>query len=108
MANLAPVRVSTVEGNITLSGPQTIDGIPVVAGDKVLAPAQTLQSANGIYAVAAGAWVKDADLPIGTIFRQAQGRPRYTKGFWRYMGSQQYLNPPTSGARPARKKRGSK
>jgi hypothetical protein len=88
------VKVADVEGNISLSGPQTIDSIPVVAGDKVLAPAQTTQAQNGIYAVAAGAWVKDSDLPVGTIFRQAQGRPRYTKGFWRYMGSQQYLNPP--------------
>jgi hypothetical protein len=89
------VKVAAVEGNITLSGAQTIDGIPVVAGDKVLAASQTTGSQNGIYAVAAGAWVKDADLPVGTIFRQAQGRPRYTKGFWRYMSTQEYRNPPT-------------
>src|SRR5215217_411299 len=92
------VKVAAVDGNITLSGPQTIGSIPVVAGDKVLAATQTLQSANGIYLVAAGAWSKDADLPVGTIFRQAQGRPRYTKGFWRYAGSQEYRNPPTRGA----------
>jgi hypothetical protein len=94
----ALVKVASVDGNITLSGAQTIDGIGVVAGDKVLAATQTLQSANGIYAVAAGAWVKDADLPVGTIFRQAQGRPRYTRGFWRYAGSQEYRDPPTRGA----------
>jgi hypothetical protein len=96
----ATVKVAAVEGNITLSAPQTIDSIPVVAGDKVLAPAQTTQAQNGIYAVGAGAWVKDADLPVGTIFKQAQGRPRYTKGFWRYIGTQEYRNQPT------RKKKG--
>src|SRR5215208_828563 len=99
----ALVKVAAIEGYITFSGPQTIDGIGVVAGDKVLAPAQTTQTQNGIYAVAAGAWVKDADLPTGTIFRQAQGRPRYTKGFWRYMGTQEYRNPPTRGAKQKRR-----
>jgi len=89
------VKVAAVEGNLVLSGLQSIDGIGVLAGDKVLAASQTTQAQNRIYAVAAGAWVKDADLPVGTIFRQAQGRPRYTKGFWRYVGAQEYLNPPT-------------
>jgi len=97
------VKVAAVDGNIILSGAQTIDGIGVVAGDKVLAATQTTQTQNGIYAVAAGAWVKDADLPVGTIFRQAQGRPRYTKGFWRYMGTQEYRNPPTRGAKQKRR-----
>jgi hypothetical protein len=72
----ATVKVASIEGNLVLSGLQTIDGIALSAGDKVLAASQTTGSQNGIYAVAAGAWVKDADLPVGTIFRQAQGRPR--------------------------------
>lgn len=47
--------------NITLSGTQTINGVAVVAGDRVLCTAQTSTSANGIYVVAAGAWSRAAD-----------------------------------------------
>ena len=54
------VRVATT-ANITLSGTQTIDGIAVVAGDRVLVKDQTTASQNGIYVVAAGAWARAAD-----------------------------------------------
>lgn len=54
------VRVATT-ANITLSGTQTIDGIAVVAGDRVLVKDQTTASQNGIYVVAAGAWARSAD-----------------------------------------------
>lgn len=47
--------------NITLSGTQTIDGIAVIAGDRVLVKNQTATSANGIYVVAAGAWSRSTD-----------------------------------------------
>ncbi len=52
-------------GNITLSGAQTIDGVAVVAGNRVLVRAQTTAADNGIYVVAAGAWTRstDADTP---------------------------------------------
>jgi hypothetical protein len=56
-----PVRVATT-ANITLSGVQTIDGVAVVAGDRVLVKNQTTGSNNGIYGVATGAWVRVADL----------------------------------------------
>lgn len=55
-----PVRVATT-GNITLSGTQTIDGVSVVAGDRVLVKNQTNASANGIYVVASGAWTRATD-----------------------------------------------
>jgi len=48
-------------GNITLSGTQTIDGVSLIAGDRVLVKNQTTASANGIYVVAAGAWSRAAD-----------------------------------------------
>lgn len=54
------VRVATT-ANITLSGAQTIDGIGVVAGDRVLVKNQTTASQNGIYVVAAGAWTRAED-----------------------------------------------
>jgi len=47
--------------NITLSGTQTIDGIAVVAGNRVLVKNQTTASQNGIYVVAAGAWTRSLD-----------------------------------------------
>ena len=53
-------RVATT-ANITLSGTQTIDGVAVVAGDRVLVKNQTTASQNGIYACAAGAWSRTTD-----------------------------------------------
>lgn len=58
------VKQSTVvatTANITLSGTQTIDGVAVVAGDRVLVKNQTTTSANGIYVVAAGSWTRATD-----------------------------------------------
>jgi hypothetical protein len=46
---------------ITLSGTQTIDGVAVVAGDRVLVKDQGTASANGIYDVAAGSWTRSSD-----------------------------------------------
>lgn len=56
------VRVATT-ANITLSATQTIDGIAVAVGDRVLVKNQTTASQNGIYVVASGAWTRanDAD-----------------------------------------------
>jgi hypothetical protein len=45
-----PVRAATT-GNITLSGAQTIDGVSVVAGERVLVKDQSTASQNGIYIV---------------------------------------------------------
>ena len=51
----------TTTANITLSGLQTIDGVAVVAGNRVLIKNQSTQSQNGVYVVAAGAWTRAAD-----------------------------------------------
>lgn len=53
-------RVATT-GNITLSGTQTIDGIAVAVGNRVLVKDQTTASQNGIYIVASGAWTRATD-----------------------------------------------
>lgn len=54
------VRAATT-ANITLSAPQTIDGVSVIAGDRVLVKNQSTASQNGIYLVAAGAWTRTTD-----------------------------------------------
>lgn len=56
----ASVKVATT-ANITLSGTQSIDGIAVIAGERVLVKNQTSAAQNGIYIVAAGAWTRSLD-----------------------------------------------
>lgn len=56
----APVRAATT-ASITLSGTQTIDGVSVIAGDRVLVKDQASAPTNGIYVVAAGAWARATD-----------------------------------------------
>jgi phage-related tail fiber protein len=53
-------------GNLTLSGEQTVDGVALVASDRVLVKDQTTGSQNGIYVVAAGAWSRAADADSNT------------------------------------------
>jgi hypothetical protein len=54
-----PVRAATLL-NITLSGAQTIDTVPVVAGDRVLVKDQSNQADNGIYIVGTP-WTRSPD-----------------------------------------------
>lgn len=54
------VRVATTS-NITLSGVQTVDGVSLVAGNRILVKDQTTGSQNGIYVVASGAWSRSED-----------------------------------------------
>jgi phage-related tail fiber protein len=54
------VRVATT-ANITLTAAQAIDGVSVIAGDRVLVKNQTTASENGIYVCAAGAWARSGD-----------------------------------------------
>jgi uncharacterized cupin superfamily protein len=55
-----PVRVATTT-NITLSGTQTIDGVAVVADDRVLVKDQSTTTENGIYVCASSAWERAKD-----------------------------------------------
>jgi hypothetical protein len=56
----ASVRAATT-ANITLSGTQTIDGVSLNVGDRVLVKNQSASSQNGIYVVAAGSWARATD-----------------------------------------------
>jgi hypothetical protein len=74
----SPVRAVAVS-NITLSGEQTIDGVAVVAGNRVLAAGQSTASQNGVYVAASGAWSRATDfdaasqIETGTIVPIAEG-----------------------------------
>ena len=62
----SPVRV-VAESNLDLSSTETIDGVSVVEGDRVLVAGQTTASENGIYVVnASGAWSRATDLANGS------------------------------------------
>jgi len=54
------VRVATTT-NIALSGLQTLDGVPLLAGDRVLVKNQTAAKDNGLWVAAAGGWSRAAD-----------------------------------------------
>ena len=56
----APVRVATT-ANITLSGLQAIDGVTVVANDRVLVKNQTNTVENGIYKADTSSWSRAED-----------------------------------------------
>jgi hypothetical protein len=55
------VRAASTANIATLSGAMTLDGVALVAGDRVLVKDQTTAGQNGIYVVAAGAWARSAD-----------------------------------------------
>jgi hypothetical protein len=69
----ANVKAATT-ANITLSGAQTIDGVSILAGDRVLVKDQSTASQNGIYVAAAGAWTRASDfdawgeMPLALVF----------------------------------------
>lgn len=60
----ASVKAATT-GNVTLSGGQTIDGVALVAGDRVLVKDQSTGANNGIYVVASGSWARSTDADTG-------------------------------------------
>lgn len=48
-------------GNLTLSGEQTVDGVALVSGDRVVPKDQSTASQNGVYLVSTGAWTRTTD-----------------------------------------------
>jgi len=62
---LLPVIIRT-DANISLNGLQTIQGISLLAGDRVLVSAQTTGTEIGIYLVSSGAWVRSNDMALGS------------------------------------------
>jgi hypothetical protein len=80
------VKVATT-ANITLSNTQTIDGVSLSVGDRVLVKDQSSAVQNGVYVVASGSWTRatDADAPAelnpGTFVFVEQGTVNSDTGF---------------------------
>jgi hypothetical protein len=62
------VRVVSTS-NITLSGLQTIDGVTLESGDRVLVQGQSTTSENGIYVAKTSAWTRARDLSTSDDFK---------------------------------------
>lgn len=81
-----PCLVATT-ANITLSGAKTIDGVAVVAGNRVLVKNQNTASQNGIYIASATAWARATDfdgvrdIAEGTLVYITDGTA-YTQTMW--------------------------
>lgn len=79
-------RCATVS-NINLSGIQTIDGISLLAGQRVLVKNQTDQRQNGVYIVGSAAWIRatdfdeSSDLKAGVFIYIAEGTVNKKKVF---------------------------
>lgn len=65
--------------NLDLNGTETVDGVSLVAGNRVLVAGQTAPAENGIYIVDAGAWSRspdansDADVTAGMFTFVSEG-----------------------------------
>lgn len=87
---LAPVRACSGQADLTLSGLQTVDGVALAAGDRVLASSQTTTANSGVYVAASGAWARatDADTAAkvvkGTKVRVLEGTQQKYKEYTQY------------------------
>lgn len=73
--------------NITLSGLQTIDGVTLESGDRVLCNGQTTTSQNGIHVASNGVWSRSRDLSTsndftGPIIVTVEEGTTYRNTFW--------------------------
>lgn len=60
-------RVAATVNVASLSAPQTVDGVALVAEDRVLLTAQSTGHQNGVWVVKAGAWARPTDWATGGV-----------------------------------------
>jgi len=65
-------RVVSVSNIASLSTLQTIDGVTVVAGDRILLTTQTTQSQNGLWVAASGSWTRPTDWAAASTLPEGQ------------------------------------
>jgi hypothetical protein len=82
-----PVRAVATTNVTSLSGPQTVDTVALIATNRVLLTAQTTATENGIWVVNAGAWTRPTDYPVGfasasTAVFVSEGSVTYADTAW--------------------------
>lgn len=92
-----PVLAAT-SSNIVLSGHQTIEGIALVDGNRVLVRAQTNPAQNGIYVVSSGAWTLSTDTNTSTKLVAGITTVDQTTGVIYYLSSDLVHWLPASGS----------
>ena len=65
--NAKPSVVAMSYTNLALTGAQTVDGVALVATNRVLLTGQTTASQNGIWVVQTGSWTRPTDFATGSI-----------------------------------------
>ena len=60
------VSTSLTDPNVPLTGLQTIDGVLLVAGDRVLLTAQANGTQNGVWVAQSGTWTRPTDFASGS------------------------------------------
>lgn len=68
--NMKEMVKAATTANITLSGAQTIDGVSIVAGNRVLVKNQSQAKNNGIYVAAASTWSRATDADSASDFEK--------------------------------------
>ena len=63
--------IAATTADITLSGTQTVDGVVLIATDRVLVKNQTAPAENGLYLCASGAWTRTTDADTWDELRSA-------------------------------------
>ncbi len=92
--NSRPVRVATT-ANVALAGLQTIDGVALAAGDRVLLAGQTNGAENGVYVAAAGPWARAVTentvigMPPGSAWIVREGTANAWT-YWRFSNPESY------------------
>jgi hypothetical protein len=61
------VKAVETISNLTLSGLQTVDFHPLLAGERVFLTMQTDATQNGVWVVSAGAWTRPVDFAAGSV-----------------------------------------
>lgn len=67
---LEPVRAATV-AEVLLEGTQTVDGVALAEGDRVLVKDQTASEDDGVYEVSSGTWPRASDAVVADNLNDA-------------------------------------
>jgi hypothetical protein len=73
------IAASDADIDLTTGGLLTIDGVTLVAGDRVLVKDQTNDDENGIYIAAAGAWIRSPDMDELTPIDEINGAAAFVE-----------------------------